>query len=195
MDCCKNTGFQNLMLWDCIRLPSNNHVTHIYILWIRPLTAHAITQKTHSFHLLDTRCILGHIYGRYWKLATQLIENAHYDPITRLQIRIFSAISFGHSQQLRHSLMPGPRANVTVADCSCSISFNDNDFKLWLVCSVHALQWRHDEHDGVANHQRLECLLNRLFRCRSRKISKLLFTGPLSGEFTGHRWIPLTKVQ
>ena len=31
------------------------------------------------------------------KTATQLIENAHYDPITRLQIRIFSAISFGHS--------------------------------------------------------------------------------------------------
>ena len=28
------------------------------------------------------------------------------------------------------------------------------------------LQWRHNEHDGVSNHQRLYCLINRLFRHR-----------------------------
>ena len=32
------------------------------------------------------------------------------------------------------------------------------------------LQWRH-ERDGVSNHQRLHCLLSRLFRCRSKKTS------------------------
>ena len=26
------------------------------------------------------------------------------------------------------------------------------------------LQWRHDERDGVSNHWRLHCLLNRLFK-------------------------------
>ena len=35
------------------------------------------------------------------------------------------------------------------------------------------LQWRHNEGDGVSNHQPHDCLLNRLFRGRSKKISKL----------------------
>ena len=36
---------------------------------------------------------------------------------------------------------------------------------------------------------------NRLFRRRSKKTSKLHFTCPLWGEFTGHQWIPLIKGQ
>ena len=40
------------------------------------------------------------------------------------------------------------------------------------------LQWRHSENDGVSIHQRRDCLLNRLFRRRSEKISK-----PVTGEF------------
>ena len=35
------------------------------------------------------------------------------------------------------------------------------------------LQWHHNEHDGVSNHWRLHCLLNRLFRRKSNKTSKL----------------------
>ena len=51
------------------------------------------------------------------------------------------------------------------------------------------LQWRHNGHDGVSNHQPHDCLLNRLFRCRSKKTSKLRGTGlcvgnsPVTGEF------------
>ena len=51
------------------------------------------------------------------------------------------------------------------------------------------LQWRHNGHDGVSNHQPHDCLLNRLFGCRSKKTSKLRVTGlcagnsPLTGEF------------
>ena len=59
----------------------------------------------------------------------------------------------------------------------------------------HTLQWRHNEHDGVSNHQRQGCLLNRLFRRRSKKTSNLRITGPLCGKFTGDRWIPHTKGQ
>ena len=40
-----------------------------------------------------------------------------------------------------------------------------------------ALQWRHIERDGVSNHWRLDCSLNRLFRRRSKKASKLHVTG------------------
>ena len=51
------------------------------------------------------------------------------------------------------------------------------------------LQWRHNERDGVSNHQPHHCLLNRLFKRRSKKTSKLRVTGlcagnsPVTGEF------------
>ena len=52
-----------------------------------------------------------------------------------------------------------------------------------------SLGWRHNERDGVSNHQHHECLLNRLVRRRSKKTSKLRVTGlcegnsPVTGEF------------
>ena len=55
--------------------------------------------------------------------------------------------------------------------------------------SFWPLQWRHNEHDSVSNHQPHDCLLNRLFRRRSKKKSKLRVTGlcagisPGTGEF------------
>ena len=51
-----------------------------------------------------------------------------------------------------------------------------------------ALRWRHNEHNDVSNHQPHDCLLNHLFRCRSKKTSKFRFTGlcvgnsPVAGE-------------
>ena len=45
------------------------------------------------------------------------------------------------------------------------------------------LQWRHNERNGISNHRRLDCLLNRLFRRRSKKTSKLRVTVCVTGEF------------
>ena len=51
------------------------------------------------------------------------------------------------------------------------------------------LHWRHNGHDSVSNHQPYDCLLNCLFRRRSKIISKLRVTGlcvgnsPETGEF------------
>ena len=48
------------------------------------------------------------------------------------------------------------------------------------------LQWRHNGRDNVSNHQPHDCLLNRLFRRRSKKTSKLRVTGLCAagtGEF------------
>ena len=39
------------------------------------------------------------------------------------------------------------------------------------------LLWRHNVRDGVSNHQSHDCLLNRLFRRRSKKTSELRVTG------------------
>ena len=47
------------------------------------------------------------------------------------------------------------------------------------------LHWRHNDHDGVSNHQPHDCLLNRLFRRRSKKTSKLRVTGPCVGNSPG----------
>ena len=48
-----------------------------------------------------------------------------------------------------------------------------------------SLQWRHNGRDSVSNHQSHDCLLNRLFRCRSRKTSKLRPTGLCAGNSPG----------
>ena len=48
--------------------------------------------------------------------------------------------------------------------------------------TLMALQWRHNGGDGVSNHHPDDCLLDRLFRCRSKKTSKLRFTGLCAGN-------------
>ena len=50
---------------------------------------------------------------------------------------------------------------------------------------VTALRWRHNDHDGVSNHQPHGCLLNRLIRRRSKKTSKLRVTGLCVGSSPG----------
>ena len=62
----------------------------------------------------------------------------------------------------------------------------------WLVIMMK-LQWRHNERGYVSNHQRLDCLLNRLLRHKSKKTPKLPVTGlcegtsPVTGEFPSQR--------
>ena len=56
-----------------------------------------------------------------------------------------------------------------------------------------ALQWRHNELDDVSNHKHVDCLLNALFRRRSKKTSKLRVTdlcegnSPVTGELSAER--------
>ena len=55
----------------------------------------------------------------------------------------------------------------------------------WEMDSYKSLQWRHNDHICVSNHQPRACLLNRLFRRRSRKTSKLRVTGLCVGNSPG----------
>ena len=50
-------------------------------------------------------------------------------------------------------------------------------------CST--LRWRHNDHAGVSNLQPPGCLLNRLFRRKSKKTSKLRVTGLCAGNSPG----------
>ena len=59
--------------------------------------------------------------------------------------------------------------------------------------STFTLHWRHNGRDGVSNLEPHDCLLNRLFRRRSKKTSELRVTGlcvgnsPVTGEFHAQR--------
>ena len=55
--------------------------------------------------------------------------------------------------------------------------------------AMPTLQWHHNGRDSVSNHQHHDCLLNRSFRRRTKKTSKLRVTclcagnSPVTGEF------------
>ena len=54
----------------------------------------------------------------------------------------------------------------------------------------YPLQWRHNKRNGVSNQRRLGCLLNRLFRSRLKKTSKLRVTGLCEGNPPVTGWFP-----
>ena len=63
-----------------------------------------------------------------------------------------------------------------------------------------ALQWHHNECRGFSNQRCLNFILNGLFRCRSKKASKLRVNGlcegnlPVTGEFLAQRASNVEKV-
>ena len=63
--------------------------------------------------------------------------------------------------------------------------------------NIISLQWRNNELDGVSNHRRFDCLLNRLFRRRPIRTLKLCVTGLCEGNPSVklNQRIPFTKVQ
>ena len=102
--------------------------------------------------------------------------------------------------------------NLAIRDTFCSrsgillskIKFVDSFIFTIRGCAYRAcqmtaipgtLQWRHNELNGVPNHQHHDCLLRRLFRRRSTKTSKLRVTGlcegnsPVTGEFPAQRTV------
>ena len=60
------------------------------------------------------------------------------------------------------------------------------DFHDLEICThIYTVLWRHNDGDGVSNHQPHDCLLNCLFRRRPKKTSKLRVTGLYAGYSPG----------
>ena len=84
----------------------------------------------------------------------------------------------------------GIRRHIS-AVCRCSMGRRPS--LVWGNPKLDPVQRCHNEHNGVSNHQPHHCLLNRLFRSRSKKTSKLCVTGlckgnsPMTGDFPAHR--------
>ena len=102
-------------------------------------------------------------------------------------------------------LWPSPKSVITSGVC-CSVVECHSRVSLLILLSINyftmvitgitdmfmsmaipfeLLQRRHNEHDSVSNHQPHDCLLNRLFRRRSKKTSELRVTGLCVGNSPG----------
>ena len=70
-------------------------------------------------------------------------------------------------------------------------SFYIFTLSIWIILFIafskcnQTLRWCHNGCDDVSNHQPHHCLLNHLFRCRSKKASKLRVTGLCVGNSPG----------
>ena len=62
-----------------------------------------------------------------------------------------------------------------------------------LVCYDQSLQCRHNEHDGVTNHQRVGCFVQSFLQALIKENMKAPRHWSLWGEFTVDRWISLAK--
>ena len=112
--------------------------------------------------------------------VTYEIYNAWYDVVIYLQ-KLNSAGLYicNFNIMLSGGTKPVPELVLT---CSCHIG-------------IYSLQWRHNGHDNISNHQPHDYLLIGFFRRRSKKTSKLRVTGlrvllaicagnsPVPGEF------------
>ena len=78
--------------------------------------------------------------------------------------------------------------------CDCNAYFWKKSYYIWKTYfmtnykpggNLASLQWRHNGHSSVSNHQYYDCLHNRLFRRRSKQTSKLRVTGLCVGNSLG----------
>ena len=100
--------------------------------------------------------------------------------------------------QFADGLRSAPPRNMHMFVLCCILSLFDYALAYILYCYIAviimlflcydvilALHWRHNDHVGVSNHQPRDCLLNRLFRRRTKKTSKLRVTGLCVGNSLG----------
>ena len=87
----------------------------------------------------------------------------------------------------------GPQWAITLCYSPQTVNWRTWNTSTCIMYVISTLHWRHNGCDGVSNHQPRDCLLNGLFRRRSKKTSKRRVTGlcagnsPLTGEFPAQR--------
>ena len=108
-----------------------------------------------------------------------------FAPVNQTIIRINRLLFF---HQIRKHFFCLNRNNLAHFINITVVAKEEKVYIIW-----NALQWRHNGRDGVSNHRRLDCLLNCVFRPRSRKKSKLRVNGlcegnsPVTGGFPSQR--------
>ena len=122
-----------------------------------------------------------------WWLTAKLPANECRENLAQSQsmIDIWMGNLYGHQRNNSTGTISISPVTVIQVEIGCQRwSQLAPDFRV-----ENTLQWRHNGRDGVLNYQPRDCLLNRLFRRRSKKTSKLRVTGlcagnsPMTGEF------------
>ena len=145
-------------------------------------------------------CLLNRLFGCRSKKTSKLrltglcvgfhrgpVNSPRKGPVTRKMFPFEDVIMCWHSV-----------INVRVRCSMDARNWHERQRAAWVASQVKSrssfniLQWRHNEHDGVSDHQPHDCLLNRLFRPKSKKTSKLRVTGLCVGNSPGN---PRTKGQ
>ena len=128
----------------------------------------------HSWHLK--------IPWKFGMFLTFVSSKCHWKIIVIFQIPVFINPEWSivvKISMLINSLRPSDaymrQYDLTIIGADNDLSPGRRQVIIW------TLQWRHNDHDSVSNHQPHGCLLNRLFRRRSKKAPRYW---PLCGEFT-----------
>ena len=112
-----------------------------------------------------------------WETSLQSNAVSHWlGPNLESALCIYPQIMHGSASRLQRDVSAvHARPNGLVIN----ITFTGRIYTYTAKCS---LQWSHNGCDGVSNHQPHHCLLNRLFRRRSKKTPKLRVTGLCAGN-------------
>ena len=170
-------------------MPNGPHI----ITWTNRLTKFddivimALCKTAASLQLMHLRyhCLtLSHRYDECtWNISWVSCKNCIMsDKIYTVFLWFYYHIQVDSCDQFTHfrwGCFTATGAIITLPQCQLS------DPEGWVKNQLISLRWRHNDHDGGSNHQPHGCLLNRLFRRKSKKTSKLRVTGLCVGNSPG----------
>ena len=122
-------------------------------------------------------------------------QHSHTQPLGGLPTARSPVTGNGHPGLCE--IIPQITREYACCDSDANISWMHSQLSTWvgmwrrgrpasLLCRQSiALHWRHNDYDGVSNHQPHGCLLNRLITRRSKKTSKLRVIGLGVGNSPG----------
>ena len=148
-----------------------NKFMHLFILY-------------HSSSLKLSSCILSHSFSL--KLSSWLSVLLQQVVVTNIPDNKFHGDNMGHTWIISAPGRPhfGPINRAIMWYYLTILTCHRWDSKDRMAVNL-AVQWRHNVYGSVSNYQPRGCLLNRLFRRRSKKTSKLRVTGLCAGNSPG----------
>ena len=155
------------------------HKTRIWIgiSW----TTHHSTWRS-SFRGSVSSCVSGHPWT----------HQLHHDTLVIGWLLVWNQRRRGHFISTR------PRSKLLSFRALLSVTFPNCDSSTGFAIQIHFLEiwWKHDLKTWIIATRRVPILLHcylYLFMMTSSNGNIFRVTGPLWGESTGHRWIPLTE--
>ena len=159
---CHRPQYNYSKLWHLTRLP--------YIIWSK-----LFQSIKHNF-----ACLIMLWYRIFYRHLTQrdnVMAHCIWYPARKIETPYHTYLDTKQKVKMLHD-WPSVRRNFHVTEFSMSRIHWQRVYP----GNRPKLLWRHNEHGGVSVHQPCDCLLNRLFRRRSKKTSKLRVTSLCVGN-------------